>query len=96
MGKLLFGRDMILPVKHAVDWELTSHQNQAKINKYNIRKNSKRVDHDYKVKDKVTINIDAAFKYEIPYKGTFEITQCCTNGMVMLKCGAIKIRYNIC
>ena len=33
----------------------------------------------------------AAYKYETPYKGQFVITQCCTNGMVALQCGAMKI-----
>ena len=35
------------------------------------------------------------FKYEIPYKGSFEITQCWTNDTVTLQYGAIKIGYNI-
>ena len=37
-GQLLFGRDMTLPIKHKVDWELIRHKNQTKINKYNIQK----------------------------------------------------------
>ena len=36
-----------------------------------------------------------AYKYETPYKGPFVITQCYTNGTVNLKCGAIKIKYNM-
>ena len=36
-----------------------------------------------------------AYKYENPYKGLFVITQCFTNGMVMLQYGAIQITYNI-
>ena len=65
------------------------------INKYNIQKNSKRVEHDYKVRDKVIINNHAAYKYEMPYKVPFAITQCWTNSTFTLQCGAIKIRYNI-
>ena len=34
---LIFGRDVILPIKHKVDWELIRQWNQAQINKYNIR-----------------------------------------------------------
>ena len=26
-GKSVFGRDMIIPIKHTVDWELIHHQN---------------------------------------------------------------------
>ena len=40
MVKLLFGCDMILSIKHEVDWELIRQQNQAQINKDNIRKNT--------------------------------------------------------
>ena len=41
------------------------------------------------------LNNNAAFKYEMTYKVPFYITQCCTNGIVTLRYGAIKIRYNI-
>ena len=41
------------------------------------------------------INSNAAFKSEIPYNGPFELKRHWTNVMVTLKCGAIKIRYNI-
>ena len=54
------------------------------INKDNIRKNNKRVDHYYKVGDKAMLTNNAAYKYETPYKGPFVITQCCTNGTVTL------------
>ena len=66
------------------------------MNKYNIRNNSKRVDHNHKVGDKFMINNNSAFKYDTPYNGTFKIMQCWTNGTVTLQCGAIKIRYSIC
>ena len=36
-----------------------------------------------------------AYKYKTPYKGPFVITQCFTDGTVMLQHGAIKITYNI-
>ena len=37
----------------------------------------------------------SACKYKTPYKGLFLITHCWTNDTVLLKYGAIKIRYNI-
>ena len=36
-GQLLFGRNMILPIKHKVDWKLIRQKNQTQINKDNIR-----------------------------------------------------------
>ena len=65
------------------------------ISKDNICKNSKRVDHDYKVGDKAMLTNNYAFKYETPYKGTFEIIQLWTNITVTLQHGATKNRYNI-
>ena len=65
------------------------------INKDNIRKNIKIVDHKYKVGDKFMLNNHVAYKYETPYKVPFVITQCWTNGMVALQYGTTKIRYNI-
>ena len=65
------------------------------MNKENICENNKRVDHYYKVGDKVMLNNHAAYKNKTPYKGNFMITQCWINGTVAFQCGAIKIRYNI-
>ena len=62
-GQLIFGRDMILPIKYTVDWELICQQNKTQINKDNIRENRKRVDHDYKVIEKVMISNNSAYKY---------------------------------
>ena len=38
---------------------------------------------------------NSTFKYETPYKGTFEITHFWINGAVTLQCVAIKSTYNI-
>ena len=65
------------------------------INKDNINRNNKGVDHDYKARDKVMLGNHAAYKYETPYNGPFVITWCYINGPVTLKCGARKIRYTI-
>ena len=75
LGQLIFGGDMILPIKHKVYWQLTRQQKQTQINKDNIRKNRNRVDHDYKFGNKVMPNNHSAYKYETPYKGPFVITR---------------------
>ena len=96
LGKLLFGRDNILPVEHTVYWSLIFQRNKAQINKYNIRKNSKILYHKYKVVDKVIINNNAAFQNETTYKGTFGITKSYNNSKVKLQYVVETIRYNIC
>ena len=70
---------MVLRIKYMADWELLSHQMKMQINKDNIHKNIKIVDKKYKVIDKFILANNAALKYETPYIGPFEITQCCTN-----------------
>ena len=65
------------------------------MNKENIHKNIKRVDHDYKVDDKVMLYNNYDFKYEVTHKGQFDINQCWTNVTITLECGEIQIRYNI-
>ena len=44
--KLVFGRDIILPIKHKVDWELICQRNQMQVNEDNVHKNGKIVYHD--------------------------------------------------
>ena len=44
--QLIFGRDMILLIKHNSDWEVICHRKRAQINKYNNHKNMKIVDRD--------------------------------------------------
>ena len=70
-GQLIFGRDMILLIKHRVDWEFIRHQKQTQINRGNTRKNKHRVDYDYKVRDKFMLLNHTEYKYETPYKGPF-------------------------
>ena len=65
-GQFIFGRDMILPIKHLAYCELIRQRKQTQINRYGTRKNSKIVDHDNNIRDKVSINNKADFVYEIP------------------------------
>ena len=55
LGQLIFGRDMILPIKHRVDWEIIRQQKQTQINKDNTCQNRHKVDYDYKVGDNVML-----------------------------------------
>ena len=61
-GQLIFGRDMILLIKHRVDWELIRQKKQTQINRDNTRENKQRVDYDYKVGDKVKLSNHTTYK----------------------------------
>ena len=55
-GQFVFGCDIIIHIKHDLDWELIRQKNQAQMNKDNIQKDNKRVDHDYKFGYKVMLD----------------------------------------
>ena len=55
LGQLIFGRDMIIPIKYTVDCDLIRQQKQAQIIKDNTHENRNQVDHDYKVRNKVML-----------------------------------------
>ena len=59
-GPLVFGRDIILPIKHKADWELIRKQKQTQTNKDIFCGNIKIVDHDYKVGYKFMLTNNAA------------------------------------
>ena len=61
--QLIFGCDVILPIKHMVDWELIRQKKQAQSNKDNIRKNRNLFDYGCKVGDKVMLHKHTAYKY---------------------------------
>ena len=50
-GQLVFGRDIIIPIKHRVNWELIRQKKKTQINRDNTRENKHRVRSDYKVVD---------------------------------------------
>ena len=71
----------------AINTSAKAYENELK----NIHKNNKRVDTDYEVGDKLILNNHAAYKYETLSKGPFLITQCWTNGTIILQCGPTEL-----
>ena len=83
--QLIFGRDMLLLIKHRLDWELIGKKKHTQIDICNARKNKHRVYYDYKFGYKVMLTNHTAYKYKTRYNVPFVITQCCVNGTVLLK-----------
>ena len=54
-GKLVLGRDMILPIHHIENFRCIRQRKQAQIEKYIIRKKPTRIDYDYRFGDQVMI-----------------------------------------
>ena len=87
---------MLFNLKAVVDWKQISARKQKQVDKDNLRENSKRIDHDYQVDDKVYITREGIHrKLEGPRIGPFKVTKIYTNGTVRVQRGAINERINI-
>ena len=95
-AQLVFGRDMLFNIKSLVNWKEISLRKQQTVDKSNIRENSKRVDHDYSVGDRVYVTrSDIHRKLDGPKEGPFNITEVFTNGTVRIQKGIVNERINI-
>jgi len=94
--QLVFGRDAMLNIRFQADWQLIKELKQAIIHQNNLKENKKRIPHQYKIGDKVLLQIQTKSKFaENPYRGPFTITQVNDNGTVQLHMGAIYETINI-
>jgi hypothetical protein len=95
-GQVVFGRDMILPIRYRTDWAQLKHRFQERINKDNVRENSKRITYTYKVGDKVLLSKPGILrKMERPFKGPYTVVKVSTNGTVCVQHGAVTQRVNV-
>jgi hypothetical protein len=95
-GQLVFGRDMILNIKHTANWEIIRMRNQNLIKNNNKRENAKRIEHKYKLGQPVLLKRGTENKYEAPYSGPSNIFKVNDNGTVRcLKVKSVTDTYNI-
>ena len=86
---------MIRPINHIADWRYTRQRKQTQTNKDAARENTTRINHDYRVGDKVMKNIKSEYKYKTPFKVTYKSVQTWMNGTVILQTGEVTNRVNI-
>ena len=85
-AQLVFGRDMILPISYEADWDAITARKQRKIDENCARENRKRLRHEYKLGDQVTLDIKRLIpKLQIPKEGPFDVVQTHDNGTVTIK-----------
>ena len=94
--QLLFGRDVILNIKHVADWEHIRQRKQLRINHNNKQENTWRNNHQYKVGDKILVKRKKKSKYELEFMGPFPITQINDNVTVRFQKGITNDSTNIC
>ena len=98
-GQLVFGRDMLLDIKHNTDWDKLYKRQQNKIDKSNIRENLKRFKYDYVIGNKVLIkrdvNSDIIRKTEYVNEGPYRINQVYSDGTISIQSDNNNERLNI-
>ena len=95
-AQLIYGRDMIYPIKFIAEWDVIAKNKQQQIDKNNLKENSGRVSYDYKVGDKVLLIVtDLQRKLNCPTEGPFNIIQVHTNGNISIQRGSVIERVNI-
>ena len=86
---------MILPINHGVDWRYIRQRKKTQIDKDVANENTNKIDHNYRVWDKVMTKMSLANKYETLFRGPYEIVQTWENGTFTLQTGAVTQRINI-
>ena len=73
--QLAFGRDSILNVRHEANWKLIKEKKQKLINLGNELENKKRLNHEYKIGEKVVLKNALKIKFnKDAYVGPYIIT----------------------
>ncbi len=98
-GELAFGRNMLNPFSTQINWDELLKRKQETIDKYDFKENSKRLDFDYKIGDKVLILNKATFRNKLDPstlpEGPWEIKQVHANGTVSIQRNNYLERMNI-
>ena len=95
-AQLVFGRDMLLPIKFTVDWAMIKQKRQNEMNKNNQRENKARIPHNYNVGDKILLQKPGILpKMETRRQGPYKVDRVFSNGTLRIRRGAIREVVNI-
>ena len=97
--QLVFGRDAILNTQFEADWKLIKLRKQKLIHYNNQKENKNRIQHQYKVGDKVLHNVTKGLvkpKYgQNPYEGPYTVRKVNDNGTLTVQMGPVLETINI-
>jgi hypothetical protein len=96
-GAAIFGCDMPFDILFIANWNKIGDYRQHQTDLSMVHKNSKQVDYDYKVGNKVLLTQEGILrKAENPYsKEPWTITTVHMNGTIRIQCGTQLERLNI-
>ena len=87
---------MILPIKFKADWARIRANRQRVMTQSNVRENSTRIKHEYKVGEKVLLTKPGIIrKMSTPREGPYLVRAVHTNGTLHIQRGSITERVNI-
>jgi hypothetical protein len=87
---------MLLPIQLKTDWARIRQRKQNLIDINNRKENSKRIEHEYRVGEKVLLEKQGLIsKLSAPRTGPYRITHTYTNGTVRIQRGIVNERVNI-
>ena len=82
-AKLVFGRDMFMPVSRNINWDAIKERKQKAICTSNERENKKRINHTYKYGDWITIKKTGILcKLEVLRLGPYKVIKHHSNGTI--------------
>jgi hypothetical protein len=93
----IFGRNMLFNIPFIADWNKKRDYRQRQTDLNMAHENSKQIDYDYKVGDKVLLTEEGILcKTESPYSTKpYTIMTIHTNGTIRIQCGTKLERLNI-
>ena len=95
-GQLVYGRDMLLPIKFNYDWAEIRRKRQSEINRNNRRENKARIDHTYVAGEKVYVKKTGNYrKLSAPKEGPHLVERVYDNGTITVRKGPVAERMNI-
>ena len=89
-GQLVFQRDMVVPLTVRIDWAKIVRQRQSARIRSNGQENQNRLEHKYKVGDKVLLIVkpaDRKYKLSPPTEGPFRVLKVFDNGTIRIRRG---------
>ena len=88
---------MLLPIQIKTDWAQIRQRKQDIINVNNRKENAKRIEHEYRVGEKVLLEKQGLLSKRLsaPHTGPYRITHTYTNGTVRVQLGIVNERVNL-
>ena len=95
-GQLVYGRDMIYPLKYVAEWDILQKRRINAIDSANQKENKSRVDYDYQIGDKILLDDrEIQRKLNCHTKGPFSVEAVHANGNLTISHGVYTERVNI-